>query len=71
MAVGGVVKKIVIKKKVELKTRNYLAMNAWMRNGAGQHIDQKQRAKVDACDPSEWADELQDYWSAQDEDDDE
>lgn len=61
----------VVKKKVVLKTRNYLAMNAWMRNGAGQHKDHKQDAKTNGCDREHWEDELQDYWDDQDDQDDE
>lgn len=53
---------VVVKKRVELKVRNRLAMNAWMRSGAGVHKDHKQYAKTHGCDRDEWDDELQDYW---------
>lgn len=54
----------VVKKKFELKVRNIVAMDAWMRNGAGQHKDLKQDAKIHGCDPEYWDDELQDYWQS-------
>lgn len=60
---------VLVKKKVQLKVRNRLAMNAWMRSGAGKHKDHKQHAKTHACDPEQWSDELQDYWSEKAEED--
>jgi hypothetical protein len=36
-------------KTIKLKTRSYVARQAWDRNGAGQHRDQKAHAKRQAC----------------------
>lgn len=36
-------------KAPKLKTRSYVARQAWDRNGAGQHRDQKAHAQRRAC----------------------
>lgn len=63
---GRVVKKVFI-----LKTRNYQAINAWKRTGAGKHKDHKLAAKTDGCDLKYWADELEDLATESDDLDDE
>lgn len=47
-----------MKKRVELKVRNRIALQAWRMSGAGRHNDKHYQAKTKACDPEEWKDEL-------------
>lgn len=56
-------------KKIELKIRNRIAMNAWARSGAGRHTDKKYEAKNN-LDTQDLEDEIESYWNSMDSDED-